>query len=155
MKEARHQMTSPAARAPTATPVNIVPYATLDPGIEFNFRGIERDADGEPIGELIDITLSIPPLNLANLRRLEKRFKSLQDSPTVATMYDLVELLIAALAQNYRGVPRWLIEQAISPGNYGDVATALMDVSGLRRKEIEEKKAMAARPPTGTDSSVT
>jgi hypothetical protein len=127
-----------------ATPVNIVAYATLDPGIEFNFRGIERDADGEPIGELINIMLWVPPLNLTNLRRLEKHFKSLE-TPTVASMHNLVDLLIAALSQNYRGVPRWLIEQSISLGNLPQMSAAVMDLSGLRRREIEEKKAMEAR----------
>jgi hypothetical protein len=134
-----------------AKPVNIVPFSTLDLGIEFRFRGIERDRNGEPIGEMVDMELIVPPLNLYNLKRLEKHFKALSTAGAdIAAMHDLIELLLAALSQNYTGVPRWLVEQSMNPGNFPDMAVSLMDVSGLKRKEIEEKKAKAGTPPPST-----
>jgi hypothetical protein len=143
-----------------AVPASITPYPTLDPGIGFRFRGIERNEDGEPIGEMIDIELEVPALNLYNLKRLEKHFKAVvngADSFNISSMADIVEILVPALAQNYKGVPRWLVEQSVNLSNAPYLIQAVMDISGLLRKEIGEKKAKATKtsPSTGTALSAT
>jgi hypothetical protein len=134
--------------------VSITPYDSLDEGIDFAFRGIERDREGEPIGEMLSITLTIPPLNLDSLRREEKRLKALNGAETIASMEDMVAIVRRALAQNYKGVPNWLIEQSINVSNLSDLTRALMDLNGMMRKEIEAGKALAAAS-TGTPSTAT
>ncbi len=122
--------------------VDIQPQRTLREGITFTFRGNEPDADGKPTGELIDIDLVVPSLNFDSLKVLQTRLQKLGSSPDAESMETLVDALEHALARNYRGVPRWLISQSVDIANMPDMTIALMDVSGLKRKEIEEKKAM-------------
>jgi hypothetical protein len=136
-------------------PVKIEPYPTFDPGIEIRFRGIELDAAGEPVGEMVDVVLTVPPMNFRNLQRLEKHFSDINGG-NAAAMSAMCDVLAAALSQNYRGVPRWLIEQSVRIDNLTDLTAAVMDVSGLRRKAIDEKKATAAAAlSTGAPSSPT
>ena len=71
---------------------------------------------------------------------------------SLRTVCDVLE---HALRRNYRGVPRWLIEQTIDVSNMGEMMQAVMDLSGLRRKAYEEGKARAAAASIGTDSSAT
>lgn len=139
------------------TEVNIVPYDTFDDGIEFKFRGIEPDENGEPVegAQMINIKLIVPPLNLQNLKRVQK-FVSLsmkqmkENALGPEGLISMAEILAPALSQNYRGVPRWLVEQSIKVDNLDQIFQAVMDLSGLKRKEIEEKKALAAMKPPDT-----
>jgi hypothetical protein len=141
-------------RAPA--PRYVIPFKTLDLGIEFRFRGVDRLNNGTPIGEMIDEVLIVPPLNFYNLKRLGKAIDGVTTADNLISMENLIEILIAALSQNYQGIPRWLIEQSIGLGNSGELAAALMDISGLKRKQIEaEKKAAALVNSTGTTSITT
>ena len=143
----------------------IKPLRTLREGIEFTFRGRVPDESGEETGELVEIALVVPPLNLGALERFERQLKTFgQDD--LQSMRTLVDALAAALLRNYDGVPKWLIAQTIDVANMPEMMRALMDVSGLRRREVEaEKKALMANPgpitstptpqPTGAESTQT
>lgn len=139
-------------------PVKIEPYRTLREGITFAFRGCEPDAEGAPAGEFIEIELVVPPLNLDSLKALGA--KLLTYKGVGLDDLDTVRLSLAhALRRNYRGVPDWLIGQTLDIGNMQELFVALMDVSGLKRKEIEAGKAKAAaavtESSTGTSSTPT
>lgn len=137
-------------------PTEIQPFRTIRQGIEMDFRGFEPDANGEPSGEPIDITLVVPPLNFDSLQILEGRLGSLGQGGQGASFQTIAVAIGHALKRNYRGVPEWLIRQTLDAANLRDFTQALMDVSGLKRKEIEAGKARAAGSlPTGTESTVT
>lgn len=123
-------------------------YRTTVDGITFVFRGTEENEQGEPIGELIDIELIVPPLNLDALKALQSRLMTMGDGTIADSMETLVVALSRALARNYRNVPQWLIRQTVDVANMADMMKALMDVSGLLRKEIDAaKKAVTASGP--------
>lgn len=114
----------------------------------------------EPVTEVIDMELEVPPLNFAQLKELRPQLDRISTNPDMESFRSLIEVLSFALARNYRGVPRWLIEQSIDVANMAELTQAVMDVSGLKRKEqLEEKKAMAAAKLTanspGTASTPT
>jgi hypothetical protein len=134
--------------------IQITPYDTFDQGIDFVFRGIERDQDGEPIGDMVTVTLTIPPLNFDSLKRDQAKIASMGEMETLDSMHAMVGLTRRALAQNYRGVPLWLIEQSINVANLSDLSRATMDLNGMFRKETEAGKALAAAS-TGTPSTAT
>lgn len=133
--------------------LTIEPQRTTRDGIAFNFRGMEPDSEGKPTGELIDVELIVPPLNLDSLRALNARLQSMGEEPTTDSMETLVLALGHALARNYRNVPDWLISQTIDVANMPAIAGALMDLSGLRRKELEDAKK--ARAPETAQQQTT
>jgi hypothetical protein len=134
----------------------IVPRRTLREGIELRFRGVPMNQAGEDTGdELIDVALVVPPLNLGSLRKLKARLDSFGQAAGTEDMETLCEAVLQALTRNYSGVPRWLVEQTIDVANMPELMTAVMDVSGMRRKEIEAGKAKAADASIGTISIAT
>lgn len=135
--------------------IDIQRRQTIRQGIEITFRGCEPDTNGEPSGEFIEIELVVPPLNFDALESLEEKLQTLTSQPTKSSMSTLVDALIRALMRNYTGVPRWLITQTIDVANMSDMMVALMDVSGLKRKEIEDaKKAVAVPPMNDSDGTI-
>jgi len=135
--------------------IDIQRRQTIRQGIEITFRGCEPDANGEPSGEFIEIEPVVPPLNFDALESLEEKLQTLTSQPTKSSMSTLVDALIRALMRNYTGVPRWLITQTIDVANMSDMMVALMDVSGLKRKEIEDaKKAVAVPPMNDSDGTI-
>lgn len=135
--------------------VQIEALRTLRAGISQQFRGCVPDENGEPVGELVDMELVVPPLNFQSLQSLGPKLATLNVEPSAGSMGTLVLAIEQALRRNYRGVPRWLIEQTIDPANMADFVQSLMDVSGMRRKELEAGKAKAAEAQTGTTSTAT
>lgn len=115
------------------------------------------DDNGDSLGELVDIPLIVPPLNLGSLRKLKGRIDGFGQHPGTEDMETLCDAILEALARNYTGVPRWLVEQTIDVGNLYDMMSAVMDVSGMKRKELEQgkAKAAAANGSTGTTSIAT
>lgn len=118
--------------------VDIQPYSTLRDGITFHFRGVDPDT-----GDLLDIDLEVPTLNLDSLKKLHPKLRKIGEAPGVEDMETLCDALVQALSRNYRNVPAWLINQTVDVANMADMLAAVMDQSGLKRKEIEEKKAIA------------
>jgi hypothetical protein len=138
----------------TLTKVTITEREALREGIEFRFIGQQEDADGNPLSEFVNTMLVVPPLNLDSLKAMGDRLKTLQTRPDLESMQTMVDAIERALKRNYRGVPRWLIEQTIDVANIPDLTQAFMDLGGLKRKEIEAGKAKAAADlQTGTQST--
>lgn len=135
--------------------IKIEPLRTLRAGIPEQFRGCVPDEHGDPVGELVDIELIVPPLNFQSLQALGPKLAALNVNPSAASMETVVVAIEQALRRNYRGVPRWLIEQTIDAGNMAELMQSLMDVSGMRRKELEAGKAKAAEAQIGTGSTAT
>lgn len=129
--------------------IQIKPHRILIPGITFQFSGLAPSESGE--GEFFCQDLVVPPLNLGALNALQGRLQNLKDSRE--SMETLCEALEFALARNYSGVPRWLIEQTIDLANMAEMMRSIMDISGLRRKEVEAEKKAQMDLMTGSISS--
>ena len=86
--------------------------------------------------------LVVPPLALGALEQLQARlvqFKGdIRDKDQVATAIDAAH---AALKRNYPDMSRDEVAEMIDVGNMAEVFEAVMDVSGLKRKEIEAGEA--------------
>lgn len=147
--------------------VVIVPRPGFREGIRFRFAGqqvapmsadehaqfLEGEFEPAPITEPVDIELEVPPLNFALIRRLTPQLEMLTASVNPDNFGTVIDLLAEALARNYRGIPRWLIEQTLDVANMPELVQAFMDVSGLKRKEqIDAKKATPA-PSIGISST--
>lgn len=142
----------PIIRVDSRPALHIEPLPSLRDGIPFHFRGLDPDS-----GSFVDQELIVPPLNFTSLQALEAKLKAYGSQTPAESMMILAEALQHALNRNYRGVPKWLIAQSIDLENMADLMKALMDISGLRRKALEEGKATAAEAmrSTGTASTVT
>ena len=81
-----------------------------------------------------DGPLVVPPLTLGALEQLQDRlasFKGGVDKESVATVIDAAH---AALRRNYPDITREFVADQIDVGNFIDVFTCVMDVTGAKRK---------------------
>jgi len=92
----------------------------------------------------------LPPLNLVSIPEDGGETFKVGHIGSGVHAGTILKAMKYSLARNYRGVPDWLIEQTLDLANMADIMPSIMDVSGLRRKEIEAGKAQAAMPSTGT-----
>jgi len=123
-------------------------------GLLITFRGCVPDEHDEPSGEYIEVELVVPPLNFNMIKRLQAEQAARGAEITQEQMLDDVVTTIArALQRNYRGVPRWLIEQTIDVANAIEIAQQIAGISGL----MEKKAAVAetASLSTGTPFTAT
>lgn len=81
----------------------------------------------------------IPPISLGALEQLQDRIASFtgnaNDKEQISTVVDAA---FSALRRNYPEITREAVAEMIDLGNMIEVFGAVMDVSGLKRKEIEE-----------------
>lgn len=101
-------------------------------------KGIEFDFGGE--------VLVIPPLSLGSLEVLQDRLATLSTVASAlepAAVKTVVDAAYAALRRNYPEITREQVMDLIDVGNMQDVMAAVMDVAGLRRKQIDEGKRQA------------
>lgn len=80
----------------------------------------------------------IPPIALGDLERLQERlatYKGGLDGDSVATV---IEAAHAALKCNYPDLTREQVGALVDVANMAEVFEAVMDVSGLKRKSLEE-----------------
>jgi hypothetical protein len=93
-------------------------------------KGIALDLGGA--------TFVVPPLSLGALEQLQESLSSFSgdvtDKAQVATAIDAAH---AALRRNYPAMTREEVAEAIGLDNMVDVMEAVMDVSGLKRKQLE------------------
>lgn len=89
---------------------------------------------------------SIPPIALGALEQLQSRIGefdgNVQDAKQISTVIDCAH---AALRRNYPEMTREEVADLIDIGNMGEVFAAVMDVSGLKRKEQEAAQAGEAQ----------
>lgn len=97
---------------------------------------------GIPV-QLGERSFIVPPLALGALEQLQDRiadFKGdIRDASQVATVLDAAH---AALKRNYPDVTREEVADLVDVGNMAEVFEAVMDVSGLKRKELEAGEAL-------------
>jgi hypothetical protein len=124
----------------------IQPHGSLREGITFTFRGVDPETD-----DLLTIDLVVAPLNFDAVKSMQNRIQAFGKNPT-DDMESLVDAVDLGLGRNYKNVPRWLITQTIDLANMPGLMQALMDVSGLRRQEVEDAKKALATSPAATAS---
>jgi hypothetical protein len=102
-----------------------------------------------------DRTFVVPPLNFKSLRELQDRLANYTgqlDSATIQLVFDATQ---HALLRNYTAEDIADLENLLDVGNMQEVMEAVMDASGLKRKEFEAAQAAASTDPsTGTTSTV-
>lgn len=96
--------------------------------------------------ELNGTNYVIPPIALGALEQLQERIVAfngdIQDVKQISTVIDCA---YAALRRNYPDMTREEVADLIDIGNMNEVFVAMMDVSGLKRKEQEAAQAGEAR----------
>ena len=104
------------------------------PGIDFDFGG----------GRV----LVLAPLTLGALERLQDGLQALATDSALApaSVKTIVSVAHASLARNYPTITRDDVMELVDVGNMVDVADAVMDVSGIRRKAALDAKNQAAQP---------
>ena len=105
--------------------------------------GIDFDFGGE--------VLTIPPLSLGDLEAFQERLGKLDlNGLAPENISTCIEITLAALKRNYPEITRERVAGLIDVGNMPDVIQSVMDVAGVRRKELAQGKAQAAQPPTAS-----
>lgn len=83
--------------------------------------------------------LTVPPLNLAALESLQDRLSKFAGGMDKESIALVVDAALAALHRNYPEITRErLVNDLLDVGNFQEVMEAVMDVSGLKRKEQEK-----------------
>jgi hypothetical protein len=105
----------------------------LIPGIEFDFGG----------GRVY----TIPPLSLGALQRLQCQLDDMQNAAALqpATVTTVVQAAHAALKRNYPQMTFDDVAELVDVGNMYDVIACVLDVSGMRRKELADQKKQQAQ----------
>jgi hypothetical protein len=100
--------------------------------ITARIKGIETEfADGTK--------LIVPPLNLASIQVLQDRLATFKGGMDADSINLVVDATMMALQRNYPDLTRErVITDLIDLGNMEEVMAAVMDVSGLKRKEQEK-----------------
>lgn len=94
--------------------------------------------------------LTVPPLNLAAVEMLQERLVKFTGGMDKESIGLVVDATLAALQRNYPDMTReHLVNSLLDLGNMQEVMEAVMDVSGLKRKE-QEKALGEARAGTTT-----
>lgn len=82
---------------------------------------------------------TIPPLTLGALEDNQEAIANVGQDLSPATVKVMIDIAHAALRRNYPDMTREVVRDLIDVENMGDVFLAVMDVSGLRRKSLEEQ----------------
>lgn len=94
--------------------------------------------------ELSGTTYTVPPIALGDLERMQDALENYTGKLDAAGIKTVIDATYAALKRNYPELTRDSVANLIDVGNMGDVMEAVMDASGMRRKEIAARKAAAA-----------
>lgn len=130
-------------------------FRTMRAGVEMDFRGFVPGPDGVQTDEAVDVTLVVPPLNFDALQPLDADLKEMGAKSPADLLATVRNVMKQALRRNYRNVPDWLINQSIDFDNLQEALSLVTDVSGLKRREIDQGKATAAMNGAGTESTAT
>lgn len=110
-------------------------------GFEMTFRGHVPNAEGEPDGEFVQAVLIVPPLNFHSMRRIQARQKARSAASTPEEIQeDAIETIWMSLKRNYKGVPRWLVEQSLDGPLLVKFSAKMREMAGI----VQEKKAETA-----------
>lgn len=92
----------------------------------------------------------VPPLTLGALEDNQEAIEASTDELSATSIRAMIDIAHAALRRNYPELTRGDVRELIDVAIMGDVFTACMDVSGLKRKAMEDA---AAGEPTGADQA--
>lgn len=82
----------------------------------------------------------IPPIALGALEQLQDRIAQFNGDVTdFSQIATVIDAAFAALKRNYPDITREEVANAIDVGNMAEVFEAIMDVSGLKRKERQNQ----------------
>jgi hypothetical protein len=85
----------------------------------------------------------IPPLRLGDLERMSKDLAAFDGSTvTGASVAVVIDATFAALKRNYPDLTRDQVADMLDVANMLEVMQAVMDISGMKRKEIEAGNAL-------------
>jgi hypothetical protein len=113
------------------------------PGFEMRFSGNIPNEQGEPEGDHVEVTLIVPPLNFYYLQKVQAIQKSRGTDPTLEQLNsDIIDTVFFALKRNYRGVPRWLVEQSLDGPMMMQLSAKMREMSG----SADEKKVAVTSP---------
>jgi hypothetical protein len=91
-------------------------------------------------------TYTIPPISLGALERLQARLKEYKKGGSGDDFSLVTDCLWSALKRNYPAIERdHVSENLIDISNMNDVMSAVMDVSGIKRKAQEAENLSASQ----------
>lgn len=101
------------------------------------FKGIEVEfSNGEK--------LIVPPLNLGALETFQDRLMSFKGGLDTESITLVLDITTIALQRNYPDITRDMVaNELVDLSNMDEVMLAIMDVSGMRRKELLVGEAVA------------
>lgn len=108
-------------------------------------KGITLELGGE--------NFVVPPLSLGALEMLQERIAAFTGGLDKGSVATVIDCLHASLGRNYPEKTREDVADLVDVANMGDVMEAVMDVSGMRRKQIEAEAAGNLLPSTGGNST--
>jgi hypothetical protein len=84
----------------------------------------------------------VPPLSLGSIEFYQDRLDIFIGGMSKESIALMVDVALAALIRNYPDMTRERLLTIMDVANMNDVFGAVMDVSGLRRKEAEAGEAL-------------
>lgn len=118
-------------------------FAHLREGFSMVLRGEAPDENGHPTGEHIEIEVIVPPPSLYMLKQLQAKQKAREGQATEDQFQsDVVDTIWLTLQRNYRGIPKWLIEQSLDAPLLIQLNEKMREMSRLSA----EKKALGTSP---------
>lgn len=92
-------------------------------------KGIELEISGQ--------TFVVPPLALGDMEFFQEKLMAYKGDLSPESISTVIDLSHAALKRNYPELTRDDLKKLIDVGNMPMVMVAVMDVAGMRRKEVE------------------
>lgn len=89
----------------------------------------------------------VPPLSIGSLERLQDRIEAFEGGMGKESVSLMVDVAEAALKRNYPDITRDSLVEIMDVSNMEDIFSAVMDVSGLKRKAIDAGEAEATTAP--------
>ena len=100
------------------------------------FKGIEFDLGGT--------VYVVPPLSMGDLEVMQDKLAAFENfSLNAASAKVILEVAHRALKRNYPEIKVEELAELVDLGNAMELFQAVMDISGLRRREIEAGKTQA------------
>lgn len=88
----------------------------------------------------------VPPLSLGALEELQERLADFSGDLSPKSISLVVDATHRALIRNYPDLSRAAVAKMIDLGDMLDVISAVMDISGLKRKALEDAAGEAKAP---------
>jgi hypothetical protein len=89
--------------------------------------------------------LILAPMNFATLEVMQERLTAWKGGMDVESRTTVVDCVLASLQRNHPDVTREFVQQYLDVANMVELMSMVMDVGGLKRKEIEAGKASAVK----------